>query len=137
MQLRIKQKPYGPIFVKYDGSEVLQYADGKEAEFTVLQPVMSPVESLLAALGACIILSMKMAARHYDVALNPFVVEVAGKKASDLPMRLGHADLKISGDVVSDPEVAANIAARAKSICTVSNSLNCSVDLSLNASIDS
>lgn len=90
----------------------------------------SPVDTLLASLGHCIVMSVQWAAAQRKVDLMPFKVEVLGTKALDEPGRLQRLDVTVIGAVVDDAGLGERILKQAKAICTVSNSLNCDVTVS-------
>ncbi|MCP4819864.1 MAG: OsmC family protein [Shimia sp.] len=133
MAIRMKAKSYGPVFVVFDGGDDLQYAWSNLSEVTPCPPSQTPVDTLLASLGACIVKSVQLIAQQKRVVLNPFVVKVVGAKALDLPGRVDRMDVTIVGSLVDDPVLGSEIVTQAKSICTVSNTLTCDVTVSLEA----
>lgn len=128
--LRIKQKKFGPVYVRYEGNETLLYGTNMMAVDKASPPTKTPVDIMLASLGACIVKSIEWVAAQKKTPLNPFCVEVTGVKAGDLPNRVETLTIRVDNRAVNDPELAETIVAQAKSICTVSNSLNCTVLLS-------
>jgi uncharacterized OsmC-like protein len=84
---------------------------------------LTPVELLLIAVGNCFALSCHaaMAARQRERVA--FEVRVTGTKAVELPSRLATIDVQIAFFERLSPEEAEAIAAHAKRLCTVSNTL--------------
>jgi uncharacterized OsmC-like protein len=84
---------------------------------------LTPVELLLIAVGNCFALSCHaaMAARQRERVA--FEVRVTGTKAVQLPSRLATIEVQIAFSDRLPPEEAAAIAAHAKRLCTVSNTL--------------
>ncbi|MCV6594904.1 MAG: OsmC family protein [Silicimonas sp.] len=128
--MKLKPKRFGPIRVVFDGADQMRYGVGAGGETSLHPPAATPVDTMLAALGACIVKSMEWAAAQHKVALTPFEVEINGTKSLDLPGRVERLDIAISGRLVEDADLAARLVAEAKSICTVSNSLNSQVEIS-------
>lgn len=129
--IRIKQKKFGPVFLDYDDKGRIFYSMDASGDKSPHPPVDTPVDTLLASLGACIIKSMEWAASNEKTALNAFSVRVAGVKAGTLPNRIETLEIQVSNSFAEEQALAETIAKKAKSICTVSNSLNCEVTLSL------
>lgn len=88
---------------------------------------MSPAFLQLFSLGACIAISLGMAAKQMGLSLNAFSVFVTSKKAEDLPSRFGGFSVIVSKNIFIDKQIAINLINKAKTICTVSNSLNAEV----------
>ncbi len=133
MAIRIKPKSFGPISVRSDGGGALLYA-AQQGAFSAAPPHGTPVDLLLASLGACIAKSLEIVAAQEKQPLSPFSVEVAGQKATDLPNRLGSVDIRVYGQLTEDAEQAVELLRQAKSICTISNTLNCAISLDLDRS---
>ncbi|SNS98576.1 OsmC family protein [Tropicimonas sediminicola] len=131
MGIRIKAKTFGPISVRFDMDGALTYA-GQGGEFSAAPPQGTPVELLLASVGACIAKSLEIVAEERP--LPPFSVEVTGTKATDLPNRVGSIGIRVVGKLSDDADRSAELLRRAKSICTVSNTLNCEITLDLDES---
>lgn len=70
------------------------------------------------------VLSIGIVARQKKTEVNPFDVEVRATKAEDFPSRFGRYEVRVSAGLVDDPTLAEGIVKRAKTVCTVSNSLN-------------
>jgi uncharacterized OsmC-like protein len=128
MGIRIKPKSFGPISVRF-GSEGNLLYEGPDGEIGAVPPHATPVDLLLASLGACIAKSLEIVAGQHRQPLAPFSVQVAGQKATDLPNRLGSVDIRIVGRLTDDADLSSELVRQAKSICTVSNTLNCTLTL--------
>ncbi len=133
MTLKVKPKSFGPVFVFFDGSADLRYAYGDASDTSPHPPAGSPVDTMIASLGSCIARSVEWAAGQRNVPLNPFQVKVVGTKSPELPGRVEKAEITIIGNLVDDAALAARILAQAKTICTVSNSLNTEVEINIQA----
>ncbi|MEH6526788.1 MAG: OsmC family protein [Sneathiella sp.] len=129
MALKVKPKSFGPVFVIFDGMDGIQYAHTDPSNTSPYPPTNTPVDTLIASLGSCIVKSMQWSADQHKVSLNPFMVKVVGIKAPVLPGRIEKMDITILGSLVDDEELAPRIVRQAKSICTVSNTLNCEVEI--------
>jgi uncharacterized OsmC-like protein len=84
---------------------------------------VSPVEYLLVAAAACFALSVRSVVAARGLPKTPFEVIATGEKARDLPSRLGQISLVVVFDGAVDETHAAAIAAEAKRLCTVTNTL--------------
>ncbi|WP_050528588.1 OsmC family protein [Pseudorhodobacter aquimaris] len=127
MALNVRPRKFGPVFAIFDGGDVIQYAYRDVARASAHPPTQTPVDTLLASLASCILKSVQWAAEQHGAALQPFSVKVEGVKASDDPSRVGSIEVTVLGRLVADEALIAPIVAQAKSICTVSNTLNCPV----------
>tara|TARA_B110000046_G_scaffold134730_2_gene141029 strand:- start:65 stop:472 length:408 start_codon:yes stop_codon:yes gene_type:complete len=125
--MKMKPKIFGPVIAFYDGSDTTRYAPDLVSDQSPHLPAGSPVDMLLASLAYCIVKSVEWAAKEHNSGLLPFAVKVTGTKALDLPGRVEQMEVLIIGDLVADFAVAGQIVKLAKSICTVSNTLNCAV----------
>ena len=124
MKIKPKIKTYGPIFVRTDEDGNLRYGYDRAAIDNPGPTSKTPAETLLASIGACMVLSIGTVARQKKTEVNPFDVEVRATKANDLPSRFGRYEVRVSAGLVDDPTLAEGIAKQAKTVCTVSNSLN-------------
>ena len=131
MALKVKPKSFGPVFVVFDGDNSLRYAMSDPSELSACPPSQTPVDTLIASLGSCIVKSVQWVARQRKIALNRFTVKVVGVKAPDLPGRVERMEVTIIGNPVEDAALVPGIVTQAKSICTVSNTLNCEVTVSV------
>lgn len=136
MALRMKPKSFGPVFALFDGTDNIQFAFGDPSELTPHPPSQTPVDTLLASLAACIVKSVQMAANQHDATLKSFMVKVTGNKTPDLPGRVEKMQITIIGQLVDDGSLAQKLVKQAKAMCTVSNSLNCTVTIATQAAAD-
>lgn len=134
MTLKIKPKSFGPILVGLDAEDNIQYAEGNLSDFGPYPPSQSPVDTLIASLGSCIVRSVQWAADQRKINITPFTVRLVGTKSIELPGRVAQINITIIGDLVDDEALANRIVKQAKSICTVSNSLNSEVTIKLEGS---
>ena len=131
MKIKLKPKTFAPVFAFFDLSNEVQYATTETSERTPYAPPGSPVDMLLASLAFCMVKSVEWAAKDQDETLLPFSVKVAGTKALDLPWRVELMEVTLIGDLVENATATPQIAKLAKSICTVGNTLNCKISLTL------
>lgn len=136
MQLKIKPKTYGPLTVRSDDDATLVFETeaGHQAQ-AALAPSpngLSPSDLMLAALGNCIAISMRMAARQMTLELGPLEVSATATKATDLPNRFGRFDIVVRTNLAIDSARVDELLRRTKDICTVSNTLGAEVALRLN-----
>ncbi|QCO55087.1 OsmC family protein [Pseudorhodobacter turbinis] len=136
MALNARPRKFGPVFAIFDGSDTIQYAYRDVAKASAYPPTHTPVDTLLASLAACILKSVQWAAGQQNAALQPFSVRVEGVKALDDPSRVGSIEITVLGRLVADEALIAPIVEQAKSICTVSNTLNCPVSVTTEVNAD-
>ncbi|MCP4339213.1 MAG: hypothetical protein GY799_10075 [Desulfobulbaceae bacterium] len=72
-----------------------------------------------------------MAAQQMNVEPGKIDIEINAAKALDLPNRFGSFDAAAQLEKVTDEKLANKLLKNAKEICTVSNTLNATVTLSL------
>lgn len=128
MTVELKPKVFGPIFVFFNGTNTLQYAHIDPSNTSAYPPIQAPVDTFLASLGACIVMSIKWSTDQRKIVLNPFIIEVIGIKALDIPNRIERINIEIIGNFIDNEDLITRIMRQAKSICTVSNSLSCVVN---------
>ena len=133
MAIRMKPKSFGPVRVRFEGGGALLFSRNSE-DFDTALPIGTPVDILLLSLGACIAKSLEIVAVQGKTHLSPFTVEVTGQKATDLPNRVSSVRIRVLGRLTEDADQSAELLRQAKSICTVSNSLNCAIALELDRS---
>ena len=136
MVLRMKPKSFGPVFALFDGTDNIQFAFDDPSEATPHPPSQTPVDTLLASLASCIVKSVQLAASQHNATLKPFMVKVTGNKAPDLPGRVEQMQVMIIGQLADDGSLAQKLVKQAKAICTVSNSLNCTVTIATQDAVD-
>lgn len=125
-----KPKRFPPVFVFYDGNGGTRFSTSPDGEKQSHPPNDKPVLTLLASVAQCLLESLRIIARQTDTQLPEFHVSVSGEKAVDLPGRLQSITCVVSGNLADDPQDAERMVAEAKRICTVSNTLNCKIEVS-------
>ena len=128
MTVELKPKVFGPIFVFFNGTDTLQYAHIDPSNASAYPPIQAPVDTFLASLGACIVMSIKWSTDQRKIVLNPFIIKVVGIKAFDIPNRIERINIEIIGKFIDNEDLIPRIMRQAKLICTVSNSLSCEVN---------
>jgi|TARA_B110000977_G_scaffold34956_1_gene46739 uncharacterized OsmC-like protein len=128
MTVELKPKVFGPIFVFFNGTDTLQYAHIDPSNASAYPPIQAPVDTFLASLGACIVMSIKWSTDQRKFFLNPFIIKVVGIKAFDIPNRIERINIEIIGKFIDNEDLIPRIMRQAKLICTVSNSLSCEVN---------
>lgn len=131
MDSKTKPKTFGPVHVSFDGKGQILYAMIDPEKTSPTPPPETPVDMMIASLGACIVKSVQWAADQRKVALNPFSVTLLGTKSLEIPARIEVIDISVSGNVVDDEALSKRILKQAKAICTVSNSLNSQVNFNI------
>ena len=131
MQIKVKPKTFGPIFVHIDRERFLHYGRAEDVIDQISPPTDSPAETLLFALAACIAISLHIEAEKSGLTLDAFRVRAACKKAGDLPNRFDQFEVSVPSSIADDYKSAEQLLNAAKSICTVSNTLNVDVSLKL------
>ncbi|MDF1608598.1 OsmC family protein [Hoeflea sp. YIM 152468] len=132
--VKIKPKQFGPVNVLFDGADAVTFAQADLTQAQQHPPRSSPVVTLLASLGHCLVESIRIIARREDLALAPFTISITAEKTLDLPGRLKGIRCVVHGNPVADPRLALGLVTNAKSICTVSNSLDCDTQVTLSQS---
>jgi uncharacterized OsmC-like protein len=88
-----------------------------------LQGKATPVEILLTSIGMCFALSCHAAFALRALRRISFEVRVSGRKAPQLPSRLANVQLEVIFDPGLPTEEGLALAAVAKQLCTVTNTL--------------
>lgn len=131
MQVRVKPKTYGPLRVFSPAPEALTITT--EAGFVApggLSPqagAMSPSDLLLASLGTCITISMRMAAQPLGLELGEVSASATATKATDLPNRFGMLEVTVHTGRPVPADRVEELLTRTKALCTVSNTLGAEV----------
>ncbi len=135
MAIRLKPKFYGPLHLHRNGPASFTYttdagyqANSGAPASTALAP---PSDLIMAALASCIGISLEMAAQEMKVDPGAIEIVINGEKARDLPHRFSRFDVTVRLDDIEDQDLALRLLDQAKQICTVSNSLNSEVALTL------
>lgn len=131
MKIQQKPKSFGPVYISVDDEGILKFGESLDKVGQVTPDISSPAVSLLYSLGSCIAISVQMAASKKKIFLQPFHVKVRSEKAEDLPSRFGTFQVWVSDRLTEDKQQAKKLLKLAKSICTVSNTLNAEVYVSL------
>lgn len=133
--MKIKQKPksFGPVYISVDNEGILKFGESLDKVGQVSPDITSPAVSLLYSIGSCIALSIQMAAAKKRIILQPFHVKVKSEKAEDLPSRFATFHVWVSDRLTEDKKQAKQLLKLAKSLCTVSNTLNAEVNVSLDS----
>ncbi|GAL34729.1 hypothetical protein JCM19240_4279 [Vibrio maritimus] len=130
MTIKVKPASYGPLLVSTNDSGALVY--GFELETLSPTPSLeSPAETLLYSIGSCMVLSLQMVAKRKKIDIEPFYVEVIGHKGTELPAHFARYEIALSQGIHSDETIALKLLRDAKKICTISNSLSGSFELTL------
>jgi len=130
MKIKLKPMTFGPIFIHVDQDGNLRDDVDNPAIDRDNLCATSPAVLQLFALGSCIAISLAIAAKQMNIMLNAFDVEVTSRKSEDLPGRFGSFQVKVSQNIIDDKKVHEELLSKAKSICTVSNTLNAEIVLS-------
>ena len=101
MTVELKPKVFGPIFVFFNGTNTLQYAHIDPANTCAYPPIQAPIDTFLASLGACIVMSIKWSTDQRKIVLNPFIIKVMGIKAFDTPNRIERINIEIIGKFIA------------------------------------
>jgi uncharacterized OsmC-like protein len=101
------------------------YSGGRPLTQTVPATIddVSPVEYLLVSVATCFALSCRAVLAPRRLSAATFEVTVVGTKAQDPPSRLNHIEVSVAfgGDISEN--MAVEIAAEAKLLCTVTNTI--------------
>lgn len=135
MAVRIKPKTYGPFTVPLGTDKKARIAVAPQQTVAVTSPATedaaTPVDFLVSALGACLALSFHHAAEQMAIDVGAVSVSVSARKAEDLPDRVGGYSATVSLDKTPEADQCAELVKRAKARCTVSNSLNAPVEMTV------
>lgn len=130
MTIKVKPVSYGPLIVSTNDSGALVF--GSELEALSQAPsLVSPAETLLYSIGSCMVLSLQMVAKRKKIDIDPFYIEVTGHKGTELPAHFARYEIALSNSIHSDATLALTLLKDAKKICTISNSLSGSFELTL------
>ncbi len=130
MAIKVKPSSYGPAIAQLDENGVIQFGL-KGSELSATPALESPAVTLLYSIASCMVLSLQMVAKRKKIEIQPFRFEVTAHKGGELPAHFAHYDIVLSRSVHDDQEVAKKLLKDAKSICTISNSMAGTFELSL------
>lgn len=135
MPVHLRPKTYGPLQVQSADADNLQITT--EAGFvaagsrTPQADGLSPSDLLLASLGTCIAISMRMAAQQMQLALGELTLTSHATKALDPPNRFSLLQVEVDLALALTTEQAEELIRRTKALCTISNTLGAAVELKL------
>lgn len=135
MTVTLKPKSYGPLLLASANADHLAFTtEGgyQAAGVRTSQPGgLSPPDLLLASVGSCITISMRMAAEQMGLALGALATTARADKALDLPHRFARVTVDVACTDPLEPAVVDELARRTKALCTISNTLGAEVVLNL------
>ncbi len=135
MPIRMKRKSYGPLTIASNQENrfiiTTQNGHSHAAGFGDSDEFSAPSDLIMSALGSCLAISLEMAAAQQKVRLGAMNITVDGEKASTLPNRFDSFNVQITLPDFQDREAAKSLIKAAKEMCTVSNTLNAEVHLTL------
>ena len=130
MGIKVKPSSYGPAIAQLDENGVIEFGL-KDSELTATPSLESPAVTLLYSIASCMVLSLQMVAKRKKIAIQPFRFEVTAHKGEELPAHFAHYEIVLSRSVHEDLDVAKKLLKDAKSICTISNSMSGTFELSI------
>lgn len=135
MAIKIKPKFFGPLELRTESTGTFSYTTNAGHTAPTGAPasteLATPADLIMAALASCIGLSLEMAAQQINVEPGEIGIVIKAAKALDLPNRFGSFDAVVQLEKINDEKLANKLLKNAKEICTVSNTLNATVTLSL------
>lgn len=131
MALNIRPKRFGPVFVRRDEAGIVSFATDAQGPGQPYPPADKPVLTLMAAVGHCMVESIRIVAGQKGAEIGAFAISVASEKSLDAPGRLQTLAIRVHGQIVPDLVLAKTLVKEAKAICTVSNSLNGAITVEL------
>lgn len=135
MAIKLKPKHFGPLHMKKERPDSFTYTtnSGYKARTgaSASTAIAAPSDLIMAALASCIGISLEMAAQSMKVDPGEIDIVINGSKALDLPNRFGSFTATVHLEKIDDEDLAARLLKHAKQICTVSNTLNAEVSVSL------
>ncbi|OKL42316.1 OsmC family protein [Pseudovibrio exalbescens] len=135
MAIKIKPKSFGPLTLTANGDGT--FTTTTDAGHVSLSgapaspDVSAPYDLIMAALGSCVGISLEMAAAQKKLTLGKVDMTVTAAKAEDLPSRFGRFNVAVGLEGIEDDDVAQSLLKLAKEMCTVSNTLNAEITLTL------
>ncbi|MDN2567049.1 OsmC family protein [Aquibium sp. A9E412] len=137
MALKFKPKTYGPFSTRFAEDGSVTVATAPQQTVALASPPTaeagSPVDFLLAALASCLAISLAYAARQMALDTGEITVSAGASKAEDPPARLAGYTIEVGFEKTPGEEACAQLLARGKALCTVSNSLAAPVTLTVRA----
>ena len=135
MTVKLKPKSYGPLQLVSENADTLAFTT--EGGFqgvgvrTSQTEGLAPPDLLLASLGTCIVISMRMAADQMGLSLGALTASARADKALDLPHRFARLMIDVTSDQALPGAQADELVQRTKALCTVSNTMGAEVVLTL------
>ncbi|WP_353474940.1 OsmC family protein [Salipiger sp. H15] len=123
MALKLRPKRFGPVSVLFDPEGAVRFVSDEGGAPLPHPAYDKPVLTLMASVAHCLVESLRILAKRDGVALPAYAITVTAEKAIDEPGRLESMVCKVEGDLPGE------MVREAKSICTVSNTLNCKFTL--------
>ena len=127
MQLKVKPKKYGPVSVHSDHAQALTHGGDSPFAANAGPATSAPAMGMLASLATCIAMSIHGRAKLDQIKLNPFSVHVTGVKALDMPSRFETIEIEVKEATSVGRQISEEFVQRSKEFCTVSNTLNCTL----------
>lgn len=131
MALTLRPKRFGPVFVRFDDQGIVSFATDADGPGLPHPPGDKPVLTLMAAVGHCLVESIRILAARDGITLSAFAISVASEKSLDAPGRLQTILCRVEGTVVPDAAERERLVKEAKTICTVSNTLNSQITVEI------
>ena len=135
MAIKLKPKHFGPLQMKTTtpGSFIYSTDAGYKATAgaSASEELAKPSDLIMAALASCIGISLEMAAQQMKIDPGEIDIVVNASKALDLPYRFGSFVAVVGLEKIEDKKISARLLKQAKEICTVSNTLNADVSVSI------
>ena len=135
MAIKLKPKHFGPLQMKTAKPGSFNYSTDAGYNSTAGAPaseeLAAPSDLIMAALASCIGVSLEMAAQQLKIDPGQIDIVVNASKALDLPYRFGSFTAVVVLEKIEDKNLAARLLKQAKQICTVSNTLDAEVSVSL------
>ena len=128
MKVKFKSKTIGPVFVIKKNQEI-RYALSDVSSPTRFPPSEKPSQTLLASVGACFAKSIDNVAQKQKLRVEEFIIQVKGFSSIDVPIRIAKISVLVSGGLFDKLGEKNQLLMEAKVICTVSNTLNCDIEL--------
>jgi uncharacterized OsmC-like protein len=111
-----------------DGQLAMSRLSAGDAQEIAPAPDWGPVDHLAAAVAGCFAKSCHMVMSALGESLRPVEADVLATKADGKPSRVGRLTIHYTLEGCT-ADKAVRIAKDAKRICTVTNSLNCEIEL--------
>lgn len=135
MAIKLKPKHFGPLHMRTERPGSFTYTTDAGYKARTGAPatteIAAPSDLIMAALASCIGVSLEMGAQKMKVDPGEIEIVINASKALDLPNRFGSFTAVVHLEKIDDENLAAKLLKHAKEICTVSNTMNAEVSVSL------